>query len=151
MARLATTRNAQMDAKILNKDIGNAVEGVQRHSSELDTLCCGTLGSIEFFCEAARSLHREDLRDIAAKRLMAVLKEAAISGDYRWNSGKSQFNLGLFRRPLWRWLYPMSSRFAAEHLDLAQATAPKLTAPLARYLSLCRDARGGELSLEHIE
>lgn len=97
LARLATTRNAQMDAEILNKDIGNAVEGVQRRSSELDTLCCGTLGSIEFFCEAGRSLHRADLRDIAAKRLMTVLKEAAISGDYRWNSGKSQFNLGLFR------------------------------------------------------
>ena len=75
----------------------NALEGVQRRSSELDTLCCGTLGSIEFFCEAGRSLHRADLRDIAAKRLMAVLKEAAITGDYRWNSGKSQFNLGLFR------------------------------------------------------
>jgi type 2 lantibiotic biosynthesis protein LanM len=97
LARLATGRSGQMDAKLLDKDIGNAVEGARSRRSELDTLCCGTLGSIEFFCEAGRSLHRADLQEIAAKRLTAVLEEAAISGDYRWNNGKGKFNLGLFR------------------------------------------------------
>ena len=41
-----------------------------------------------------------DTREIgalAARRLAAVLADAASSGDYRWNSGKRQFNLGLFR------------------------------------------------------
>jgi lantibiotic modifying enzyme len=28
---------------------------------------------------------------------MAVLQRAAATGDYRWNAGKRQFNLGLFR------------------------------------------------------
>jgi lantibiotic modifying enzyme len=28
---------------------------------------------------------------------MAVLERAASTGDYRWNSGKRQFNLGFFR------------------------------------------------------
>jgi len=28
---------------------------------------------------------------------MSVLERAASSGDYRWNSGKRNFNLGLFR------------------------------------------------------
>ena len=28
---------------------------------------------------------------------MTVLQRAAATGDYRWNSGKRQFNLGLFR------------------------------------------------------
>jgi lantibiotic modifying enzyme len=28
---------------------------------------------------------------------MAVLETAAATGSYRWNSGKSRFNLGLFR------------------------------------------------------
>jgi type 2 lantibiotic biosynthesis protein LanM len=98
LARLATGRSAQIDAKLLDADVRNAVEGVQRCSpAELDTLCCGTLGRIEFFCEAGRSLDRTDLRDIAEQRLMAVLKQAAVTGDYRWNSGKRQFNLGLFR------------------------------------------------------
>jgi lantibiotic modifying enzyme len=34
---------------------------------------------------------------MAGKRLTAVLEQAAVTGDYRWNSGKRQFNLGLFR------------------------------------------------------
>ena len=98
LARLATQRSARIDAKLLNVDIGHAVEGVKNCSpAELDTLCCGTLGRIEFFCEAGRSLDRSDLRDIAAQRLAAVLEQAATAGDYRWNSGKRQFNLGLFR------------------------------------------------------
>ena len=63
----------------------------------MDTLCCGTLGSIEFFCEAGSILERKDLRDIASRRLMAILQAAASSGDFRWNSGKRTFNLGLFR------------------------------------------------------
>ena len=98
LARLATGRSAQMDTKYLDTDIDNAVEGAQRCSTaELDTLCCGRLGNIEFFCEAGRSLDRADLREIAAQRLMTVLEEAAMTGDYRWNSGKRQFNIGLFR------------------------------------------------------
>jgi type 2 lantibiotic biosynthesis protein LanM len=98
LARLATGRSAQTDAKLLDADVRNAVEGVQQCSpAELDTLCCGTLGSIEFFCEAGRALDRSDLRDMAAQRLLAVLEQAAVTGDYRWNSGKGQFNLGLFR------------------------------------------------------
>lgn len=98
LARLATRRSHTLDRKVLDKDIENAVEGIQRFpSSALDTLCCGTLGSIEFFCEAGRSLDRADLREIAAQRLMAVVEEATTGGDYRWNSGSRQFNLGLFR------------------------------------------------------
>ncbi len=37
------------------------------------------------------------MRDIAAQRLAAVVQAASLAGDYRWNSGKGQFNLGLFR------------------------------------------------------
>jgi lantibiotic modifying enzyme len=63
----------------------------------VDTLCCGTLGSIEFFCEAGSALGRSDLRELASRRLLAVLQSAASTGDYRWNSGARRFNLGLFR------------------------------------------------------
>ena len=86
------------DAKRLAADIRNAAAGVaQAAPGTLDTLCCGTLGRIEFMCEAAGALERTDLRELAAQRLLAVLTEAAATGDYRWNSGKRQFNLGLFR------------------------------------------------------
>jgi lantibiotic modifying enzyme len=64
---------------------------------QLDTLCCGTLGGIEFLCEAADLAGAGEISDLAARRLAAVLASAASTGDYRWNGGKRQFNLGLFR------------------------------------------------------
>jgi len=98
LARLATGRRGAMDTKTLTADVRNAVEGVrQAWPSGLDTLCCGTLGSVEFLCEAGSALDRADLRELAARQLSAVLQNAAAAGDYRWNSGKRQFNLGLFR------------------------------------------------------
>jgi len=98
LARLATAKRAGGDARLLAADIRNAVAGVeQNRPTPVDTLCCGTLGGIEFFCEAADALERGDLRELAAQRLSAVLDRAAATGDYRWNSGKRQFNLGLFR------------------------------------------------------
>jgi type 2 lantibiotic biosynthesis protein LanM len=79
-------------------DIHGALEGVTKAwPGSLDTLCCGTLGSVEFFCEAGTALGRDDLRALATRRLMDVLQRASASGDYRWNSGKRRFNLGLFR------------------------------------------------------
>jgi lantibiotic modifying enzyme len=60
-------------------------------------LCCGTLGAIEFLCEASDRPGAREINELAARRLVAVLASAAANGDYRWNSGKRQFNLGLFR------------------------------------------------------
>jgi type 2 lantibiotic biosynthesis protein LanM len=98
LARIAMVKRGGMDPKILANDIRNAIEGTARGwPGGVDTLCCGTLGSIEFFCEAGITLGRDDLRDLASRRLSAVLETAASTGDYRWNSGKRQFNLGLFR------------------------------------------------------
>ena len=82
----------------MTTDICNALESARTNwPAHVDTLCCGTLGSIEFFFEAASAFERIDLRELALQRLMAVLERAALAGDYRWNTGKKQFNLGLFR------------------------------------------------------
>jgi class II lanthipeptide synthase len=98
LARIAMTKRGGSDSKLLATDIRNALNGVERGwPSQVDTLCCGTLGSIEFFCEAGSALGRGDLRELASQRLIAVLQTAAATGDYRWNSGKGRFNLGLFR------------------------------------------------------
>jgi lantibiotic modifying enzyme len=92
------TRRGALDSELLATDIGNALAGVERGwPGPIDTLCCGTLGSIEFFCEAGDALARDDLRELASRRLMTVLDSAAHAGDYRWNTGKRQFNLGFFR------------------------------------------------------
>ncbi|HWS10926.1 MAG TPA: type 2 lanthipeptide synthetase LanM family protein [Xanthobacteraceae bacterium] len=96
LARIATSRLRGMDDARL--DIENAVAGVmQGRLTGVDTLCCGALGGVEFFCEAGDALGRDDLRALAGERLTAVLQTAAEAGDYRWNSGKGQFNLGMFR------------------------------------------------------
>jgi lantibiotic modifying enzyme len=98
LARLAAAKRGGIESKAIATDLRNAVAGVVGGKlTPVDTLCCGTLGTIEFYCEAADALKRDDLRALAAARLMAVLQRAASSGDYRWNSGKRQFNLGLFR------------------------------------------------------
>jgi lantibiotic modifying enzyme len=86
------------DAAHLNDDIAKAVEGVKRAwPAQLDTLCCGTLGGVEFLCEAADRVSGHEIGELALRRLSAVLDGSAASGDYRWNSGSRRFNLGLFR------------------------------------------------------
>jgi len=98
LARVATAQRGGIAAKKLEPDIQHAVEGATRAwPGSFDTLCCGALGSVELFCEAGGALQRDDLRDLASRQLMAVLRTAAANGDYRWNSGKRRFNLGLFR------------------------------------------------------
>ena len=98
IARAAGVRRTGLDAALLSSDVRNALAGAERDwPGHVDTLCCGTLGSIEFFCEAAEALGRNDLREHASRCLAAVMADAAASGDYRWNVGKRQFNLGLFR------------------------------------------------------
>jgi type 2 lantibiotic biosynthesis protein LanM len=98
LARIAMAKSGARDPEGLSGDIENALEGARKTwPGGVDTLCCGTLGSVEFFCEAGGVLGRKDLREGASRRLMAVLQAAASSGDFRWNSGKRNFNLGLFR------------------------------------------------------
>ncbi len=96
LARLGMSGRRGGEAEL--SDVENAVVGVQQSSgTPVDTLCCGTLGGVEFLCDAGVTLKRGDLRETAARRLMAVVARAAATGDYRWNNGKRQFNLGLFR------------------------------------------------------
>jgi lantibiotic modifying enzyme len=102
LARIAMSKKGAWDSKLGSKvlitDIRNALAGTERNwPGDDDTMCCGTLGSIEFFCEAGSTLGRTDLRDLASRRMMAIVDTAASSGDYGWNTGKRQFNLGLFR------------------------------------------------------
>jgi type 2 lantibiotic biosynthesis protein LanM len=98
LARIAMAKRTGADPEKLVNDVRKAVEGAMKGwPGSVDTLCCGALGSVEFFCEAGDVLGREDLREVASRRLMTVLESAASKGDYRWNNGKRNFNLGLFR------------------------------------------------------
>jgi lantibiotic modifying enzyme len=93
MARLP-----KRNVAVLTADVQSAVESTKAAwPSSVDTLCCGTLGSIEFLCEAGDLLGRNDLRDLAKRQMAVVVQQASATGDYRWNSGERRFNLGLFR------------------------------------------------------
>ena len=98
LARIGMTQRAGLGATQMTTDVRNAIESTRESwPGHVDTLCCGTLGGIEFLCEAATTFMRDDLRELALRRLGAVLERAAQTGDYRWNTGEKQFNLGLFR------------------------------------------------------
>jgi len=106
LARIATGKSSvwgfnsdsEMSKNLLETDVRNAILGAERGwPHPLDTMCCGTLGSIEFFCEASDALRRSDLREVASRRLMAVMEAASSTGDYRLYAGGRRFNIGLFR------------------------------------------------------
>lgn len=98
LARLAIMRVGATDGLSLPMDIQNAVEGTRRSwPNRVDTLCCGTLGAVEFLREAGRELQNSELCELGSQYLQTVLKSATTTGDYRWDNGNRRFNLGLFR------------------------------------------------------
>lgn len=98
LARAATLNRGFPNAPNLKIDVDRALQGLdQNWRNTNDTLCCGSLGGIEFLCEAGKALGRADLRDLASRRLMALIEAAASRGDYRRLAGSKYFNLGLYR------------------------------------------------------
>ncbi|SRR5208282_5111973 len=76
LARIAMSRRNGANDGVLMTDVRNALAGAERAwPSSVDTLCCGTLGNIEFFSEAGKTLGRGDLRDLAARRLLESVRE----------------------------------------------------------------------------
>ena len=98
LARLAILKLGPPGTEAVAADVRNALDGATRAwPGQVDTLCCGTLGSVELFSEAGKAFERSELCELALKRLAAVVASAGAAGDYRWNVGTSRFNVGLFR------------------------------------------------------
>jgi lantibiotic modifying enzyme len=98
LARLATIKHAPRHADGCVDDVHRALEAAQRGwPAATDTLCCGTLGTIELLGEASEVLHRAELGERADQQLLAVIQAASSCGGHRWSNGTSRFNLGLFR------------------------------------------------------
>ncbi|HUX65570.1 MAG TPA: type 2 lanthipeptide synthetase LanM, partial [archaeon] len=98
LARLGILKQQSLSTQLIMPDIENALQGVELNwPNPLDSLCCGTLGTIEFIHEAGIALSREDLHNVAKKKLFNVIMASRKSGDYEWGFGDRQFNLGLFR------------------------------------------------------
>lgn len=98
LAMLGMAKRAAVHGDTVVADIDQALNGATGGwPGHVDTLCCGTLGSVELCREAGRLLNRTELVELASQRLLAVLRTKAATGDYRWNVGARRFNVGLFR------------------------------------------------------
>ena len=90
LSRLAMARHGMID-EAMRMDVRCALAGADRGwPGHVDTLCCGSLGNIEFLRDAGRN-------DDARQRLSLVVGSARQAGGYRWNGGDTRFNIGLFR------------------------------------------------------
>jgi lantibiotic modifying enzyme len=79
-------------------DINHAVQNSTANwPQHVDTLCCGTLGTIEFLGEAGELLNQPALGHLSDQRLAQIIANRQEQGDYAWNAGGTAFNLGLFR------------------------------------------------------
>ena len=124
MARLAASRRGAMDAKAAAVDIRNAIDGAKRGwPGAVDTLCCGTLGSVEFFCEAGGALGQSDLGELASQRLLAVLQAAAVGWRLPLEQRRRPVQFGLVSRPRRRGLYLAAAyrQLPSQRLDLGIA------------------------------
>jgi type 2 lantibiotic biosynthesis protein LanM len=98
LARLAMTKYAGAERDTFTADIERALSAVERGwAAATDTLCCGTLASVEFLDAAGEVTGRPELSEHASRLLTAVVNDARHRGDYRFSSGTGRFNLGLFR------------------------------------------------------
>lgn len=98
LARAASIRGGKYNVETIVSDINHAVQNtVANWPQHVDTLCCGTLGSIEFLGEAGALLNQPALGHLSDQRLAQIIANRHEQGDYAWNAEGTAFNLGLFR------------------------------------------------------
>lgn len=98
LARAASSRIKHFNAETIIDDINHAVRNATANwPQHADTLCCGTLGAIEFLAEAGEVLNQPALGHLSDQRLAQIIANRNEQGDYTWNAGGTAFNLGLFR------------------------------------------------------
>jgi lantibiotic modifying enzyme len=98
LARAASSRGGKSNVETIVRDINHAVQNTTANwPQHVDTLCCGTLGTIEFLGEAGEVLNQPSLGQLSDQRLAQIIANRHERGDYAWNAGGTAFNLGLFR------------------------------------------------------
>ena len=96
LSRLAISKFKIANETNLQADIIKALEASNRYGQKnLDTLCCGELGEIEFLMEKNKA--EEDNLDLIKLKLLNIVKRAHSSGGYQFGGGPNTFHLSLFR------------------------------------------------------
>ena len=97
LARIGQVK-AGAPLNLLKADIENASICAERNwPNSIDTLCCGTLGAIEFLREAGDILNDEKIQQLAINRLKEIIATRYEHGKYAMGAGGNQFNLGFFK------------------------------------------------------
>ena len=98
LARIASNSSATVESESMMDDIRNSVKNATtKWPQHIDTLCCGTLGTIELLGEASKLFNQPDLRELSDQRLAQIIASREEKGDYAWNAGGTSVNLGMFR------------------------------------------------------
>jgi lantibiotic modifying enzyme len=98
LARIAGSRLGEVRSHLITDDINRALHNTKtKWPQHVDTLCCGTLGTIEFLAEAGEMLKQPSLGELSDQRLAQIIANRQEQGDYAWNAAGTAFNLGLFR------------------------------------------------------
>jgi lantibiotic modifying enzyme len=98
LARIARRRAGKDEAEIFVRNITHAIQNTTTNwPQHVDTLCCGTLGTIEFLTQASELLSQPALGHLSDQRLAQIIANRHEQGGYAWNAGSTAFNLGLFR------------------------------------------------------
>jgi type 2 lantibiotic biosynthesis protein LanM len=85
LARVATLDI--LDTPEIRQDIEAAINTTKQHGlSEIDHLCCGNMGRIEFLFTAGRKLSRPDLVEEAMKQAAQVVARAQQRGHFAYGS-----------------------------------------------------------------
>lgn len=85
-----------LDSKVsVDADINNAIICTEANwPNNMDTLCCGTMGSIELLREAGK--HKFKTGKSTLMMILEIHRRSRNAGDYLWASGDENFNLSLF-------------------------------------------------------
>jgi lantibiotic modifying enzyme len=98
LARVASSRSGKTRVETIVSDINHALQNTTANwPQRVDTLCCGTLGTIEFLAEASELLSQPALGHLSDQRLAQIIANRQEQGNYAWDIGGTAFNLGLFR------------------------------------------------------
>ncbi|GEC16626.1 hypothetical protein NWI01_25180 [Nitrobacter winogradskyi] len=97
-SRLSMLEDGAVDRAALIVDVERAVEAAITGRAQVnDTLCCGEAGVIDFLVEAGRRLHRPEVVTLARTRMLDMTTRLAGEGDFAWDIGTADYNLGLHR------------------------------------------------------
>ena len=81
-----------MDNRQVRQDIASALNSTQQElSSEVDGLCCGVMGKLEFLFTASQKFSQPDLLPIVSSKMSEIVRDSVQRG-YFFSASSLQFN-----------------------------------------------------------